>query len=97
MVREPLSVGEAVELARLLRAVADPVRLRLLSLIGAHAGGEACVCELLGAFDLGANDLPPSAGVAGGWVDRLAAPGQLGLLPGCSGRTDLCRAGVYCR
>jgi ArsR family transcriptional regulator len=54
LVREPLSVGEAVELARLLRAVADPVRLRLLSLIGAHAGGEACVCELLGAFEISA-------------------------------------------
>ena len=54
LVREPLSVGEAVELAGLLRAVADPVRLRLLSLIGAHAGGEACVCELTGAFEISA-------------------------------------------
>ena len=36
----------------LLKAVADPVRLRLLSMIGSHAGGEACVCDLTDAFDL---------------------------------------------
>ncbi|MCG5219175.1 ArsR/SmtB family transcription factor [Streptosporangium sp. KLBMP 9127] len=50
--REPLSEPEASELATLLKAVADPVRLRLLSMIGSHAGGEACVCDLTGAFDL---------------------------------------------
>ena len=36
----------------LFKAIADPVRLRLLSLIGCHEGGEACVCDLAGAFDL---------------------------------------------
>ncbi|MET8992965.1 metalloregulator ArsR/SmtB family transcription factor [Nonomuraea wenchangensis] len=50
--RRPLSEGEAAELAVLLKAVADPVRLRLLSMIGSHAGGEACVCDLTEAFDL---------------------------------------------
>ncbi|HEX5289917.1 MAG TPA: metalloregulator ArsR/SmtB family transcription factor [Streptosporangiaceae bacterium] len=35
-----------------LKAIADPVRLRLLSLIACHEGGEACVCDLTGAFDL---------------------------------------------
>ena len=30
----------------------DPVRLRLLSLIASHEGGEACVCDLTGVFDL---------------------------------------------
>ncbi len=49
---EPLSAGEATELARMFKAIADPVRLRLLSLIASHAGGEACVCELTGAFAL---------------------------------------------
>nr|WP_206066567.1 metalloregulator ArsR/SmtB family transcription factor [Nonomuraea sp. FMUSA5-5] len=43
---------DAAELATLLKAVADPVRLRLLSMIGSHAGGEACVCDLTDAFDL---------------------------------------------
>ncbi|MFI9598089.1 metalloregulator ArsR/SmtB family transcription factor [Nonomuraea sp. NPDC052265] len=50
--REPLSEADAAELATLLKAVADPVRLRLLSMIGSHAGGEACVCDLTGTFDL---------------------------------------------
>ncbi|MER7361578.1 metalloregulator ArsR/SmtB family transcription factor [Nonomuraea wenchangensis] len=50
--REPLAEDTAAELAVLLKAVADPVRLRLLSMIASHAGGEACVCDLTGAFDL---------------------------------------------
>ncbi|GAA0589182.1 hypothetical protein [Actinomadura livida] len=36
---EPLAEAEAVELARVFKALSDPVRLRLLTLIGAHAGG----------------------------------------------------------
>ena len=50
--RRPLSAEEAGELAGVFKAVGDPVRLRLLSLIAAHAGGEACVCDLSGAFEL---------------------------------------------
>jgi ArsR family transcriptional regulator len=49
---EPLSEGGAGELALLFKAVADPVRLRLLSLIACHEGGESCVCDLLDAFDM---------------------------------------------
>jgi len=41
-----------VDLARGFKALGDPVRLRLLSLIAARSGGEVCVCELTGAFDL---------------------------------------------
>jgi ArsR family transcriptional regulator len=52
LLREPLGEEPAEELSRVLKALADPVRLRLLSLIGAHAGGEACVCELVDRFDL---------------------------------------------
>jgi ArsR family transcriptional regulator, arsenate/arsenite/antimonite-responsive transcriptional repressor len=51
-VGEPLNATEAEQLAPLFKAVADPVRLRLLSLIACHEGGEACVCDLTGAFDL---------------------------------------------
>ena len=32
--------------------MADPVRLRLLSLIACHPGGESCVCDLTGAFEM---------------------------------------------
>ena len=50
--REPLSAGQAAQVAPLLKALADPVRLRLMSLIASHPGGEACVCDLNDAFDL---------------------------------------------
>ena len=52
LAREPLTAEQAVDLSRLFKAMADPVRLRLLSLIASHAGGEACVCDLTEAFDL---------------------------------------------
>jgi len=48
----PLSADLAVDLARGFKALGDPVRLRLLSLIASFAGGEACVCDLTEAFDL---------------------------------------------
>jgi ArsR family transcriptional regulator len=52
LMKEPLT-GEAAErIAPLLKALADPVRLRLLSLVASHADGEACVCDLNDAFDL---------------------------------------------
>jgi len=49
---EPLGEGAAAGLARVFKALGDPVRLRLVSLIGAHQGGQVCVCELNTAFDL---------------------------------------------
>lgn len=52
LAREPLTEPQAVELSALFKALADPVRLRLLSLIASHGGGEACVCDLTEAFDL---------------------------------------------
>jgi len=42
-----ISEDDAVRLARTLKALADPARLRLLSLIAAHDGAEACVCDLI--------------------------------------------------
>ena len=50
--REPLSAEAAARISPLLKALADPVRLRLLSLVATHADGEACVCDLQEAFDL---------------------------------------------
>ena len=52
LVREPIGDSAAAGLAQVFKALGDPVRLRLLSLIGAHQGGEVCVCELTDAFDL---------------------------------------------
>lgn len=48
MSREPLPIDEAEQLARMFKALGDPIRLRLLSMIASHEGGEACVCELTG-------------------------------------------------
>lgn len=46
MTREPLSAETAKEMSIKLRALADPVRLRLFSSVASHAGGEACVCDV---------------------------------------------------
>ena len=48
----PMSAEQADQIAPLLKALADPVRLRLLSLVASHSDGEACVCDLNDAFDL---------------------------------------------
>ena len=52
LVREPMGEGAAAGLAQVFKALGDPVRLRLVSLIGAHQGGEVCVCDLTTAFNL---------------------------------------------
>jgi ArsR family transcriptional regulator, arsenate/arsenite/antimonite-responsive transcriptional repressor len=49
---QPLSREQAEQIAPLLKALADPARLRLMSLVASHPGGEACVCNLNEAFDL---------------------------------------------
>jgi ArsR family transcriptional regulator len=46
LARAPLSADGALQLAGVLKALADPARLRLLSLIQAREGAEACVCHL---------------------------------------------------
>ena len=48
----PLSAEEAGQLAVRLKAIADPVRLRLLSLVLASEGMEACTCDLTGPLGL---------------------------------------------
>jgi len=44
--REALSGEQAEIMARTLKALADPARLRLLSMVAAHDDAEACVCDL---------------------------------------------------
>ena len=46
LVREPLGADDAVALAHTMKALADPARLRLLSIVAASEGAEACVCDL---------------------------------------------------
>lgn len=42
----PLDANQAVDLARRLKALADPARLRLISIVASSEGQEACVCDL---------------------------------------------------
>jgi ArsR family transcriptional regulator, arsenate/arsenite/antimonite-responsive transcriptional repressor len=52
MVDEALTESAAVDLAKGFKALGDPVRLRLLSLIAARAGEQVCVCDLTDAFQV---------------------------------------------
>ena len=47
LVREPLAASDAEILAHKIKALSDPTRLRLLSIVAASAGQEACVCDLI--------------------------------------------------
>ena len=46
MLRTLLSSAEAEEMAAALKVIADPARLRLVSLLAASGNQEACVCDL---------------------------------------------------
>lgn len=48
-----LAAADAPTVARTLKALSDPNRLRLLSIVKAGEGGEACVCDLTEPLDLG--------------------------------------------
>jgi len=94
---EPLSAEQAEQVAPLLKALADPVRLRLMSIVASHPGGEACVCDLNDAFDLSQPTISHhlkvlhDAGLLGRekrgvWVyyrARTQALASLGTLIGC--------------
>jgi ArsR family transcriptional regulator len=43
----PLDEASAVELAAGFAALADPARLRVISILAAAEGGEVCVCDLV--------------------------------------------------
>jgi len=45
LAREPLAAEQAESLARVLKAIADPARLRLLSLVATQGAGEVCTCD----------------------------------------------------
>jgi ArsR family transcriptional regulator len=94
---QPLTMQQAEHVAPLLKALADPVRLRLMSLVASHDGGEACVCELNDAFELSQPTISHhmkvlhDAGLVdrdkrGVWVYYRARPqalASLGALIGC--------------
>ncbi|MGW4796167.1 ArsR/SmtB family transcription factor [Nonomuraea sp. NPDC004297] len=52
LTREPLNAEQAAGVARVFKALGDPVRLRILSIVASRAGGEVCVCDINDAFEL---------------------------------------------
>jgi DNA-binding transcriptional ArsR family regulator len=89
LVRDPLTAEQAASVAALFKALSDPVRLRLLSLIASHAGGEACVCDLTPAFDVSEPTISHHLKVlreAG--AGHVGAARLVGLLPARSRRVD---------
>jgi ArsR family transcriptional regulator len=88
-----MSAGQAADLAEVFKALGDPVRLRLLSLIASGPDGEVCVCELTGAFDLTGPTISHhlkklrAAGIIDGtrrgtWIYYRVLPERLALLGG---------------
>ena len=104
---EPISAEQAAGVVPLLKAIADPARLRLLSLVLSHEGGEACVCDLLPHFDLSQPTISHhlkvlhDAGLIdrekrGTWVYYIARPEAMAALAGlfttdAGTRTAACR------
>jgi ArsR family transcriptional regulator len=52
LLQSPLTQAEAEQLAAAFRVIADPARLRLLSLLASKPEGEACVCDLVEPLEL---------------------------------------------
>ena len=90
----PLDEDQAAELAKVFKALGDPVRLRLMSMIASRGeGGEVCVCELTPAFELSQPTISHhlkllrQAGLIdcerrGTWVYYWVLPGALDRLAG---------------
>jgi ArsR family transcriptional regulator len=100
LVREPLTEDWAEDLALMFRALGDPVRLRLLSRVASHAGGEACVCDLSVGLDLSQPTISHhlkvlrEAGLLqcerrGTWVYYWVVPSALAQLSAVLGSSDL--------
>jgi len=93
VVRGPLDAAHASAFAPKFKALGDPVRLRLLSMIASAGGGEVCVCDLTGSFDLTGPTISHhlkvlrEAGLVdcdrrGTWVYYRLVPSALALLGG---------------
>jgi ArsR family transcriptional regulator, arsenate/arsenite/antimonite-responsive transcriptional repressor len=91
LLQQALEQSEAEELARLLKVLADPARLRLLSLIQAQPDGEACVCHLVEPLGLAQGTVSHhlkallTAGLVtreqrGSWAYYRVAPEALGAV-----------------
>jgi len=88
-----LGAEQATAFASMFKALGDPVRLRLLSMIASAGGGEVCVCDLTGEFALTGPTISHhlkvlrEAGLVdsdrrGTWVYYRLVPAALGVLAG---------------
>ncbi|HUH06793.1 MAG TPA: metalloregulator ArsR/SmtB family transcription factor [Egibacteraceae bacterium] len=88
---EPLDAGDAERLAAGFKVIADPARLRVLSLLAARPDGEACNCDLTGPLGLSQPTVSHhlkvlhDAGLVarerrGNWVYYRVAPERLAIL-----------------
>ncbi len=91
--RAPLAENAATDLARTLKAIADPTRLRLVSIVAASGEGEVCVCDLTEPVGLSQPTVSHhlkvlvDAGLLnrekrGTWAYYSLVPGALGALAG---------------
>jgi ArsR family transcriptional regulator, arsenate/arsenite/antimonite-responsive transcriptional repressor len=97
LTERPLTTEESERTAAMFKALGDPVRVRLFSLVASYQGGEACVCDI---SDVGVSQPTVShhlrklreAGLLtserrGTWVDYRVEPSVLaamGRLLGCA-------------
>src|SRR3954464_9767600 len=99
LTRGPLDTQQASVFAPMFKALGDPVRLRLLSMIASAGGGEVCVCDLTGGFALTGPTISHhlkvlrEAGLVdcdrrGTWVYYRLVPGALTLLAGLLGASS---------
>ena len=93
MTQGALGAEQATAFASMFKALGDPVRLRLLSMIASAGGGEVCVCDLTGEFALTGPTISHhlkvlrEAGLVdsdrrGTWVYYRLVPAALGVLAG---------------
>ena len=105
LVCEPLTEDWAGDLALMFKAPGDPVRLRLLSRVASHAGGEAYVGDLSVGFDLTQPTISHhlrvlrEAGLLqcerrGTWVYYWVLPAALAQLSAVLGSTDVSTAAL---
>lgn len=100
LVRTPMPQERAVDLALQFKALADPARLRLLSMIAAHESGEVCVCDLTEPLGLSQPTVSHHLKVLreggfvvgerrGTWVHYRLVPGALETLRDALGDSEL--------
>jgi len=105
LAREPLTEDWAGDLARMFKALGDPVRLQLLSRVASHVGGEACVCDLSTGLDLTQPTISHHLKVLretgllecerrGTWVYYWAVPSALAQLSAVLGSPDVSTSGL---